>query len=168
MISSKKIYLVNLLMAVLPNSGCQKLKASLYRWAGVKVGQGVEFFQGIKVQGVGELEIQDKAFIGHEVLFMLNEGSKIIVEESAVVSSRTMIITGFHYITPMGERIISREGTCGEVRICKGAAVLAGSKVLPGITVGEMALVAAGATVAKDVAPSTLVGGCPAKLIRTL
>lgn len=168
MINSKKIYLVNLLMAVLPNSGCQNCKAKLYRWAGAKVGENVEFFQGIKVQGIGELEIQDKAFIGHEVLFLLNEGSKIIVEESAVVSSRCMVMTGFHPICPDGERIIGREGTSSTVRICRGAAVLAGSNVLPGVTVGEMALVAAGATVAKDVAPKTLVGGCPAKIIRNL
>lgn len=168
MISSKKIYLVNLLMAVLPNSGCQKLKASLYRWAGVKVGQGVEFFQGIKVQGVGELEIQDKAFIGHEVLFMLNEGSKIIVEESAIIGSRSVVMTGFHPITPDGERVLSREGTCSTVRIGRGCSVSTACVVLPGVTVGEMALVAAGATIAKDVAPRTLVGGCPAKLIRTL
>lgn len=168
MISSKKIYLVNLLMAVLPNSGCQKLKASLYCWAGVKVGLGVEFFQGIKVQGVGELEIQDKAFIGHEVLFMLNEGSKIIIEESAIIGSRSVVMTGFHPITPDGERVLSREGTCSTVRIGRGCSVSTACVVLPGVTVGEMALVAAGATIAKDVAPRTLVGGCPAKLIRTL
>lgn len=168
MINSKKIYLVNLLMAMLPNSGCQNFKAKLYRWAGVNVGSGVEFFQGIKVQGIGELEIQDKAFIGHEVLFMLNEGSKIVVEESSVISSRAMLITGFHPITPDGERIIGREGTCSTVRISKGAAVLAGCTVLPGVTVGEKAIVAAGATVAKDVEAYTLVGGCPARLIRSL
>ena len=168
MISSKKIYIVNLLMAILPNSGCQKLKARLYRWAGVSVGSGVEFFQGIKVQGIGELEIHDRAFIGHEVLFMLNEGSKIVIEESAIVGSRSVVMTGFHPITPDGERILSREGTCSTVRIGKGCSVSTACIVLPGVTVGEMSLVAAGATVAKDVAPRTLVGGCPAKLIRSL
>ncbi len=155
-------------MAVLPNSGCQKFKAKLYRWAGVNVGSGVELFQGIKVQGIGELEIQDRSFIGHEVLFMLNEGSRIIVEESSVVSSRSMLITGFHPINPDGERIIGREGTCSTVKIGKGAAVLAGCTVLPGVSIGEKALVAAGAIVAKDVDAYTLVGGCPAKLIRKL
>lgn len=168
MISSKKIYLVNLLMAVLPNSGCQGFKAKLYRWAGVKVGQGVEFFQGIKVQGIGELEIQDRAFIGHEVLFMLNEGSKIIIEESAIIGSRSVVMTGFHPITPDGERVLSREGTCSTVRIGRGCSVSTACVVLPGVTVGKMALVAAGATIAKDVEPRTLVGGCPAKLIRKL
>lgn len=168
MIKSKRIYLVNLLMAVLPNSGCQRLKARLFRWAGAKVGQNVELFQGIKVQGIGELEIGDRAFIGHEVLFMLNEGSRIVVEEEAVVSSRSMIMTGFHPIEPEGTRIIGRDGTSSTVCIAKGAAVLAGCKVLPGVMVGEMSLVAAGATVAKDVEPYTLVGGCPAKKIRSL
>lgn len=168
MINSKKIYLVNLLMAILPNSGCQGLKSRMYRWAGVKVGRNVEFFQGIKVQGIGELEIGDRAFIGHEVLFMLNAGSKIIIEESAIVGSRSVVMTGFHPVTPDGERILSREGTCSTVRIGRGCSVSTACVVLPGVTIGEMALVAAGATVAKDVAPRTLVGGCPAKLIRTL
>jgi len=168
MISSKKIYFVNLLMAILPNSGLQSLKAKLYRWAGVKVGKNVEFFQNIKVQGIGELEIADGAFIGHEVLIMLNQGSKIVIEEEAVVSSRVTIITGFHPIDVNGPRIISREGTCSTVVIGRGCCVLAGSIVLPGVKIGEMAMVAAGATVAKDVEPYTLVGGCPAKLIRNL
>lgn len=156
------------MMSILPNSGMQGFKSQLLRWAGVKVGQQVELFQGIRIQGIGELELGDYCFVGHEVLFMLNEGSKIIIEPSAVVSSRCTVITGFHPITPDGERIISREGTTSTVRICQGAAVLAGCMVLPGVTVGEKSLVAAGAVVAKDVAPYTLVGGCPAKLIKNL
>ena len=162
------MYFVNLLMSILPNSGAQGFKTRLYRWAGVKVGQAVEFFQGIKVQGIGELEIGDSAFIGHEVLFMLNKGSKIIIEKEAVVSSRTVVITGFHPIEPNGPRIIGRGGTTSTVRICKGGCVLANSTVLPGVTVGEMSLVAAGAVITKDVPPFTLVGGTPAKFIKNL
>lgn len=41
-----------------------------------------------------------------------------------------------------------------------------GSTVLPGVTVGDGAVIGAGAVVAKDVAPYTIVGGVPAKLIR--
>lgn len=166
MVNSKRIYFVNLLMDVLPSSGLQKMKAKLYRWAGIKVGSNVEFFQGVKIQGIGEIEIGDGAFIGHQALLMVNEGSKIIIEDEAVVSSRAMIITGFHPITPEGPRIISRKGTVSTVNIKKGSSVLAGCIVLPGVTIGEMAIVAAGATVTKNVEPFTLVGGCPAKFIR--
>ena len=66
MIHSKRIYFVNLLLAVLPNSSCQSLKAKLLRWAGVKVGKDVEVFQGVNIQGVGDIEIGDGTFIGHE------------------------------------------------------------------------------------------------------
>ena len=51
-----------------------------------------------------------------------------------------------------------------------GADVWLGANVtvLPGITIGDGAIVAAGAVVTKDVAPNTLVGGVPAKLIKEL
>lgn len=166
MVKSKRIYIVNLLMDILPSSGLQCLKAKLYRWAGVKVGKNVEFFQGVKIQGVGEIEIGDGAFIGHEVLFMINEGSKVVVADEAIVGSRSIVITGFHPITPDGKRILSREGTSSTVVIGRGCSVSTNCTVLPGVTVGEMAIVAAGATVAKDVEPYTLVGGCPAKFIK--
>ncbi|PDT49609.1 acetyltransferase [Sinorhizobium fredii] len=41
-----------------------------------------------------------------------------------------------------------------------------GATILPGVTVGNGAVIGAGAVVSKDVAPYTIVGGVPAKLIR--
>jgi carbonic anhydrase/acetyltransferase-like protein (isoleucine patch superfamily) len=41
-----------------------------------------------------------------------------------------------------------------------------GSTILPGVTVGNGAVVGAGAVVSRDVAPYTIVGGVPARLIR--
>lgn len=172
MIRTKRMYLANLLIGILPNSGCQKFKSRLWRWAGVKVGKGVEIFQGVKIHGVGEMEVGNNVFIGHETLFMVNvegkEVSHLVVEDEAVISTRCTIITGFHKITPDGPRIVGREGTCSMVRLGRGCCVLANSTILPGVIVGEKALVAAGATITKDVEPYTLVGGCPAKLIRRL
>ena len=153
---------MNLLLAILPNSGCQRMKASLLRWAGVKVGDGVRVFQGAKIQGVGEVELCDRAFIGHEALLMVNEGGKIVLKPKAGVSSRVIIMTGYHHITPDGEGILSKEGTTSIVTIGYGCSVSAGSIILPGVTVGEMSIVAAGSVVTKDVEPYTMVAGVPA------
>ena len=168
MIKSKRMFVVNHLLAILPNSGCQWLKASLCRWSGIKVGKNVEIFQGVKIQGVGEVEIGDRAFIGHEALLMVNEGSKIVIEKEAIVGSRTILLTGFHDITPKGERILSRSGTMSTIIIGRGCSVSTAAMVLPDVTVGEMSIVAAGSVVTKDVEPYTMVAGVPAVLKKRL
>jgi acetyltransferase-like isoleucine patch superfamily enzyme len=43
-----------------------------------------------------------------------------------------------------------------------------GAIILPGVTIGENAVVAAGAVVTKDVAPNMIVGGNPAKFIKSI
>ena len=53
---------------------------------------------------------------------------------------------------------------CIEDKVWLGANVT----VLPGVTIGEGAIVAAGAVVTKDVAPRTIVGGVPAKFIKKI
>ena len=42
-----------------------------------------------------------------------------------------------------------------------------GAKILKGVTIGDGAIIAAGAVVNKDVPPNALVGGVPAKIIKT-
>jgi acetyltransferase-like isoleucine patch superfamily enzyme len=46
--------------------------------------------------------------------------------------------------------------------------IAAGATIIGGVTVGENSVVAAGSVVTKDVAPNTLVGGNPARVIRSL
>jgi len=50
-----------------------------------------------------------------------------------------------------------------ETAVGDGAAIGAGSVILPGLRIGEWAMVAAGSTVTRDVPPHTLVMGCPAR-----
>ena len=55
----------------------------------------------------------------------------------------------------------------GKVVIEDGAYIGAHSQIMPGVTIGEGALVAAGSVVTKSVAPHTVVGGNPARYICT-
>jgi UDP-2-acetamido-3-amino-2,3-dideoxy-glucuronate N-acetyltransferase len=52
--------------------------------------------------------------------------------------------------------------------IRRGATLGAGAVVLPGVTIGERAMVGAGAVVTKDVEPDTVVVGNPARVVRRL
>ena len=163
MIDSKKMYLANILLEILPNSGCQGLKSRILRWAGVKVGKNVEFFQGFKIQGIGEIEIGNNVFFGHQSLIIINEGSKVIFEDNSVLGTRCTVVTGFHPFTPNGERIVSREGKCSTIRFCRGSASAVGCIFLPGCELGEMSLVSAGTVVNKKMKPYSLVGQQPSK-----
>jgi acetyltransferase-like isoleucine patch superfamily enzyme len=53
-------------------------------------------------------------------------------------------------------------------RICRGASLGAGAVILPGLTVGERAMVGAGAVVTRDVPARVLVVGNPARVVRPL
>ena len=50
----------------------------------------------------------------------------------------------------------------------KGASIGANATILPGLTIGEGAMVGAGAVVTKDVPPRTMVVGSPARILRLL
>ena len=58
--------------------------------------------------------------------------------------------------------------TYGKVTVKKNAWLGMNCTICPGVTIGENSVVAAGAVVTKDVPDNTVVGGCPAKVIKTL
>ena len=58
--------------------------------------------------------------------------------------------------------------TCKPVHIGKNAWIGAGATILPGVTVGDNAVVGAASVVTKDVAPDTIVAGNPAKFIKVI
>ena len=68
-------------------------------------------------------------------------------------------------ITPEGELKRDADWQVGHTLIQYGASIGAGAIILPGVTVGRMAMVGAGAVVTKDVEAHGLVVGNPARLI---
>ncbi len=66
-------------------------------------------------------------------------------------------------ITAAGGQKGADDWTSEPVEVRRGASVGAGAILLPGVVVGEWAMVAAGAVVTGDVAPYALVGGVPAR-----
>jgi len=87
---------------------------------------------------------------------------KVVIEEDATIAARTTILSHDESLAYTGrgpERV-------AETRVGRGAFVGVHCVILPGITVGERALVAAGSIVVRDVAPGSVVAGVPARPIR--
>jgi acetyltransferase-like isoleucine patch superfamily enzyme len=53
-----------------------------------------------------------------------------------------------------------------EINVCRGASIGANATILPGITIGEEAMVGAGAVVTEDVPPRAVVVGNPSRIVR--
>ena len=108
----------------------------------------------------------DRVKIGKGVVVMNNclmmSRGGITIDDGALIAANVQLISNNH---DLYDRAIL---TCKPVHICRNAWIGAGATILPGVTVGENAVVAAGAIVTKDVEPNTIVGGNPAKFIKRI
>jgi acetyltransferase-like isoleucine patch superfamily enzyme len=109
----------------------------------ITVGRNVFVNQNCTFYDLGGLDIADDVMIGPNV----------------------SIITTGHPIEPSKRRaaVIAKP-----IVIEKNVWIAASATIVGGVTVGENSVVAAGAVVTKDVPPNTLVGGNPARVIRSI
>ena len=110
---------------------------------------------------------------GNRVTF----GKGVFINHSAILSASGGIEFEDGVMTAPGLRIatinhdMNRRHTIytyGKVTIKKNAWIGMNATICPGVTIGEYAVVAAGAVVTKDVPDHAIVGGVPAKVIRYL
>ena len=104
-------------------------------------------------------EIKDTSFIGNGTwVYSLD---RICIGSKTCIGDKVMLLAGTHDPTTRNFKFITKPISIGScVWIATGAIVL------PGVTIGDGAVVAAGAVVTKDVAPLTIVGGNPARFIK--
>lgn len=88
----------------------------------------------------------------------------ITLEDDVLIAPRVTLLTVNHPENPADRRGLILK----PVTIKKNAWIGAGATILPGVTVGENAIVAAGAVVSRDVPANTVVGGIPAKVLKTI
>ena len=107
-----------------------------------------------------QMKIGKGVFINHSLTCMAAGG--ITIDDGVMIGPNVRIVTDNH---DFANRMVLR---CKPVHIGRNAWIGVGAIILPGVTIGENAVVAAGAVVTKDVAPNTIVGGNPAKFIKSL
>lgn len=106
------------------------------------------------------ISIGKNVFINHACSFLDLGG--ITIEDHVLIGPKVNLITENHPINPSERQNLLLK----PIHIKRNAWIGAGATILPGVTIGENAVVAAGAVVSKDVADNTIVGGVPAKLIK--
>ncbi|MCU1355160.1 MAG: hexapeptide repeat-containing transferase [Acidimicrobiales bacterium] len=108
-----------------------------------RLGRNVFINQGCTLMDIGGIDIGDDVMIGPNV----------------------SLITAGHPLEPS----LRRTGiTAAPISVERNVWIGAGAIVLQGVTVGEDAVVGAGAVISRDVPPATLVAGAPARIVRRL
>ena len=101
-------------------------------------------------------------FINHACSFLDLGG--ITIEDDVLIGPKVNLITENHPLEP-GER---QALLLGSITIKRNAWIGAAATILPGVTVGENAVVAVSEVVSEDVPANTVVGGIPAKELKKL
>lgn len=113
---------------------------------------------------VGDVIIGDNTRIGLHttVIGPVEIGSNVNLAQGIVVTALN------HNFTDCTKRIDEQGVSTAKVTIGNDVWIGANATVLPGVTIGNHCVVAAGAVVTKDVPPYSLVGGVPAKILKKL
>ncbi|QIL41657.1 sugar O-acetyltransferase [Pedobacter sp. HDW13] len=108
------------------------------------------------------INLGKNVFINHACSFLDMGG--ITLEDDVLIGPKVNLITENHPIDPLNRRGM----LCQPILIKRNAWIGAGATILPGVTIGENAVVAAGAVVSKNVDDNTVVAGIPAKVIKQI
>jgi acetyltransferase-like isoleucine patch superfamily enzyme len=147
----------------------------------VKVGQGVRIFNFVNAYGCC---IDDNSKVGAFV--EIQKGATI--GKNCKVSSHTFICEGVHIedncfighgvmftndlfpraTNPDGSQQTDADWKLVETFVKKGASIGSNATIICGVTIGENALIGAGAVVTKDVPANTIVAGNPAKILKKI
>ncbi|HOZ87826.1 MAG TPA: acyltransferase [Bacteroidia bacterium] len=147
----------------------------------VKVGQGVRIFNFVNAYGCS---IDDNSKVGSFV--EIQKGATI--GKNCKISSHSFICEGVHiednvfvghgvmFTNDLFPRATNPDGSAQteadwkliETFVKKGASIGSNATIICGITIGENALIGAGAVVTKDVPANTVVAGNPGKPLKTL
>jgi acetyltransferase-like isoleucine patch superfamily enzyme len=138
------------------------IRSILSEITGTQIDRGTTVFPPFYTNFGGFISIGKNVFINHACSFLDMGG--ITIEDNVLIGPKVNLITENHPIDPAERRSL----VCKPILIRENAWIGAAATILPGVTIGRNAIVAAGAVVSKDVDDNTIVGGIPAKVLKTI
>jgi acetyltransferase-like isoleucine patch superfamily enzyme len=112
------------------------------------------------------ISIGHGVFVGLDTYLDCQFPELMVLEDDVTLSFRVTVIVHDDARRMHGVIPGQLQGTVAPVIFKRGCYVGAGALILPGVTIGEGAVVAAGAVVTRDVPPRKVVAGVPARVLK--
>ena len=140
-----------------------EIRALFSQLIGKKVDESFLLIPPFYTAGGDEIRVGHNVFVNQNCTFYDLGG--IDIADDVMIGPNVNIITAGHPLDPLQRRT----ATIGKpIVIERNVWIAAGATIVGGVTVGENAVVAAGSVVTRDVPQNTLVGGNPARIIRSI
>lgn len=163
-----RLLLTQMCCALLPSHVGSRLRVYALRAAGFRIGHGSVMWGMPRI--TGNRDLYTRLSFGRRCLVnvgcFFDLGASITIGDGVALGHQVMILTTSHAFGPAEFR--AGPTYTKPVVIQDGAWLGARVLVLPGVTIGAGAVVAAGAVVTRDIPANALVAGVPAHPIRSL
>jgi putative colanic acid biosynthesis acetyltransferase WcaF len=136
-------------------------RSALLRAFGAKIGKEVGIGSSVNISFPWRLVVGDHVWIGDDVGIL--SLALVTIESSVCVARRSFLCTGSHDVRREDFKL-----KVAPILIRTGSWIAIGSLILPGVTIGEGAVVSAGSVVLKDVPANCLVRGNPATVVNEI
>jgi acetyltransferase-like isoleucine patch superfamily enzyme len=153
---------INLSVSLNSSTNIEQIRERLSEIINQKIDKSTTIFTPFHTNFGRHIELGKNVFINHACTFLDLGG--IIIEDDVLIGPKVCLITENHPVNPNDRKILDLK----PVIIKHNAWIGANSTILPGVTIGQNSVVAAGSVVTKDVPTNTVVAGVPAKIIKTI
>lgn len=110
----------------------------------------------------GEIIIGENTFLNTQVILNADIGGKIHISNDCMIGPRTIFRTANHKIKDINSVKREQGHNFADIFVERNVWIGANVTVLPGVTIGENSVIAAGAVVTKDIPKNCLAAGVPA------
>jgi acetyltransferase-like isoleucine patch superfamily enzyme len=151
-----------------------------------RAGSDVVVEDGTRIFNPENVEIGDNVYIGHDVIIHGYYNGRVVIGDGSWIGPRSYlhgaggieigrevgigpyvkVLTSEHGAAGVGEPIIRRPLVFGRVLIEDGCDIGIGAIILPGVKIGKLSQIGAGAVVTKDVPELSVAFGVPARVVR--
>lgn len=109
-------------------------------------------------------------FIGSDVWIDAGNASLITIDDHVHVTGRTVLLCHKRELSDyyVGDDYASKAYIKAPIHLCKGCSTGTGTIIMPGVTIGEGAVIGAGSIVTKDIPAWSVALGQPAKVVRKI